>query len=402
MSVMETGKRRTIAILSDMQPSGGGSHQWALNIFHVLEAYRAARGDVDVHFLHYHRYPGPNPMAKIFPDFRYVTLGPVREFIARFFRRFSVFFPSAMAWLAPFFPLNRVLKRLNPDLTIFPVPTMDVPLCNRRYLFCMADIAHVYYPHFREIRRRGGLRMRAVLFGYGARNAWRVMLESTELRREMARHYQMDPAKGVVVYQVLPRLFSASEMPIGEPTITGRYLFYPAQLWEHKNHCNLLRALALLLKEFPDLQLVLCGTRYPGWEEIFALADELGISDKIKYLGYVPDADMPQLYRNAAALVMPTYFGPTNIPTLEAFAFDCPAVISGLPGVEEQVKDAALRFDPDSPKDMAAKLRIVLTDRGECARLRAAGHARIAELSYEYYQREWFALLDSAWPETGR
>jgi glycosyltransferase involved in cell wall biosynthesis len=399
---VKTSKRRTIAILSDMQPSGGGSHQWALNIFHALEAYRQAHRDVDVYFLHYRSYPGPNPMAKIFPDFRYVTLGPVRELMARLFRRFSVFFPSAMPWLAPFFPLNNVLKRLNPDLTIFPVPTMDVPLCNRRYLFCMADIAHVYYPHFREIRIRGGLRMRAVLFGYGAKNAWRVMLESNELRREMSRHYNMDPAKGVVVYQVLPRLFSVSEVPAGEPIITGQYLFYPAQLWEHKNHCNLLRALSLLEDDFPDLQLVLCGTRYPGWEKIFELAEGLGISDKIKYLGYVPDTDMPQLYRGAVALVMPTYFGPTNIPTLEAFAFGCPAVISDLPGVEEQVKDAALRFDPDSPQDMAAKLRVVLTDAAECARLRAAGRARIAELSYENYEREMFAIFDSAWPKTGR
>ena len=388
--------RRTIAILSDMQPSGGGSHQWALNIFHTLEAYRRTRGDVDVYFLHYNSYPGENPMARIFPDFRYVTLGPVRESFARLFRRFSVFFPGAMRWLAPFFPLNRVLARLDPDLTIFPVPTMDVPLCNRRYLFCMADIAHVYYPHFREMRRRGGLRTRAVIFGYGAKNAWRVMLESAELRREMARHYDMDPAKGVVVYQVLPRLFSTADMPAGKVLATGRYLFYPAQLWEHKNHCNLLRAFALLLKEFPDLHLVLCGTKYPGWEEIFDLAEALKIADKVEYLGYVPDADMPQLYRNAAALVMPTYFGPTNIPTLEAFAFDCPAVISDLPGVEEQVKEAALRFDPDSPEDMAAKLRIVLTDPAECARLRGAGRARLTELSYENYERDMIAIFDSA------
>ncbi len=388
--------RRTFAVLSDFNPHGGGIHQWSLNILCALDDYRKAHGDIDVVLFHYDRYPGGLSVRGLFPEFQYVGLSKVQHLIARAMRRFSIYCPWAMPMLRPFFPLNREIKRRNATLALFPQGGMDSPLCETPHIFCAADIAHVYYPHFPEVRLKGSLRIRRVLFDYGPANARRVMVESQELAREMTRHYGVPPQKLSVVHQVLPRLFSASILPDVGPNRAKPYLFYPAQLWAHKNHKNLLAAFVELAAEFPDLRLVLAGSRQPGSEAIFNLIQSLKLSDRVDYLGYVPDEEMPKLYRNAAALVMPTYFGPTNIPTLEAFAFGCPAVISDLPGVEEQAGDAALRFDPDNPRDMAAKLRRVLSDPVLAARLVEAGRGRMEQLSYENYRRQMFALLDAA------
>lgn len=299
-----------------------------------------------------------------------------------------------MRW---FFPLNWVAARENAEAILFPVTVLDLLLCNRKHIFCMADIAHIYYPHFPEVSEGGQTRLRYVLFRYGLANASVVMVELQELRREIAKHYGADPAKAFVVPQVPPRFFlTAQHADSGSPMVRP-YLFYPAQLWAHNNYLNLLTAFAYLRKDFPSLHLVLCGSRKPGDEVIFARIEKLGLKNHVHYLGYVPDESMPQLYRNAAALVMPTYFGPSNIPTLEAFAFGCPAIISDLPGVEEQVgDDAALRFDPDDPADMAEKIALVLRDPALAARMVRAGEARLDELSYDNYYLAMFRLFDAA------
>jgi glycosyltransferase involved in cell wall biosynthesis len=388
--------RRTFAVISDFDPHGGGNHQWSLNILYALDDYRRMQGDIDVVLFHYDPYPDGHPIGHVFPHFRYVGLGRAQRNIARVMRRFSVFCPWAIPLLRPFFPLSRELKRYGATLMLFPLAGMDSPLCDTPHIFCMADIAHVYYPQFPEVRIKGALRVRNIMFRYGPANARRVMVESNELAREMTRHYDVPPEKLSVVHQVLPRLFSASDMPDIGPDIDEPYIFYPAQLWAHKNHRNLLLAFSRMTEAFPDLRLVLSGSAKPGSESIFRLISDLKLEERVVYLGYVPDEHMPKLYRNAAALVMPTYFGPTNIPTLEAFAFGCPAVVSDLPGVQEQTADAALRFDPDSPQDIAAKLHSVLSEPALAAKLVASGKERIAVFSYESYRRQMFNLFDAA------
>lgn len=387
---------RKIALLWDVDPHGGGSHQWGLNILAALADYSKARGDLAVVVLHYNDYPLGHPIAKLFPAFHVMPVGWIGKTFSRFFRRAIVAMPALLPWLRGLFPLNHVLKREAVDLVLFPVTLLDSLLCNRRHIFCMADIAHVHFPNFPEVREGNGLRIRDVLFRYGLANADQVMVESEELRREIAKHYGADPAKAHVVYQVLPRLFELSAHPDLGEAMPQPYLFYPAQLWAHKNHLNLLTAFAEVAAEFPQLHLVLSGSRKPGDRAIFDRIESLGLAARVRYLGYVPDEKMPQLYRNAAALVMPTWFGPSNIPTLEAFAFGTPAVISDLPGVEEQVRDAALRFDPADPSDMAAKLRMVLKDEALRAALVEKGKARLRQLSYDNYRRQMFGLFDAA------
>lgn len=388
--------RRVIAALSNVDPHGGGSHQWTLNILHSLNDYRAKHADVDVVILHYRAYPGGHPLRHLFPEFRYVRIGALANLMARLLRRLTVAVPRALPLLRLLFPLNRVAGCLGARAVLFPVTSLDSALCNIRNIFCMADIAHIYYPQFPEVSANNQLRLRNVLFRYGVANADLIMVESQELKREVGKHYAADLARVHVIHQVLPRGFQISPAMENSVEIRKPYIFYPAQLWAHKNHLNLLTAFAAVCREVPELRLVLSGSRKQGDEVIFARIQELGLVERVHYLGYVSDERMPGLYANAAALVMPTYFGPTNIPTLEAFAFGCPAVISDLPGVEEQVGSAALRFDPDDPVDMAEKICRVLKDPSLADRLVAGGRARLRELSYENFRDAMFRLFDGA------
>jgi len=90
----------------------------------------------------------------------------------------------------------------------------------------------------------------------------------------------------------------------------------------------------------------------------------------------VDDREMAAFYRLARALVMPTYFGPTNIPQLEAFALGCPVATSRIYAIPEQVGDAALLFDPSSVDEIHECLVRLWDDDALCEDLAARGHAR--------------------------
>lgn len=94
-------------------------------------------------------------------------------------------------------------------------------------------------------------------------------------------------------------------------------------------------------------------------------------------LGFVDDGNISYLYRHATAMVMPSYFGPTNIPPLEAMALGCPVAVSKKYAMPEQVGDAGLLFAPDSPQEIADCIERLWVDESLRNKLRARGYRRI-------------------------
>ena len=118
------------------------------------------------------------------------------------------------------------------------------------------------------------------------------------------------------------------------------------------------------------------------------------MSEHLTVLGYVPDEELPALYRRARALVMPTFLGPTNIPPLEAFACDCPVAISGIYGMPEQLGDAALYFDPVGNGDRR-RHGAAWTDDALCETLRQRGREKIAQWNLAAFTQRFGQILDA-------
>jgi len=91
-------------------------------------------------------------------------------------------------------------------------------------------------------------------------------------------------------------------------------------------------------------------------------------------LGYVPDHELPALYRGAEVFVYPSRFEGFGIPVIEAMACGVPCVVSSHPSLDEACGDAALRADPDSPEEFAAGIARALAEREHLAR-RGVEHA---------------------------
>ena len=143
------------------------------------------------------------------------------------------------------------------------------------------------------------------------------------------------------------------------------YVFYPAQFWAHKNHVYLLEGLKLLEEKHG----ILVGAIFAGGDSgnlsyVQEYAARLGLSGRVRFAGFVSNSEIPSLYQQSIALVMPTYFGPTNLPPLEAFELDVPVLYSNQPGLSDQVGDAALLMDLNNPDSMANHIKALIEDEG--------------------------------------
>ncbi|MCK4782302.1 MAG: glycosyltransferase family 4 protein [Desulfobacteraceae bacterium] len=265
---------------------------------------------------------------------------------------------------------DKFLSKYNIDLIYFISPSGYALYTDKyNYIFTVWDLCHRDFVEFPEVRENRTFESREALYQHALTKAVAVIVDSELGKENVIRRYGVDPERVEILH------FSpAPEIRLDDDTyltgfvdikqkyqINGDYIYYPAQFWAHKNHVYILKAIALL-KEKHNIELyaVFSGADKGNLNHVMAVAEWLGIKHLVKYVGFVPNELIPHLYRQSLALVMPTYFGPTNIPPLEAFQLGVPVIYSDLPGLWEQVGDAALLVDLSNPQSLVNQLLSLL------------------------------------------
>ncbi len=114
----------------------------------------------------------------------------------------------------------------------------------------------------------------------------------------------------------------------------------------------------------------------------------------MRFLGFIAREDLLALYRNAMALVYPSFCGPENLPPLEAFAVGCVVLAVDVPGAREQLGDAALLVDPKDPVAIASAIRTLSEDSALRETLRQRGFARASRWTGKDYVKCVLSILD--------
>jgi glycosyltransferase involved in cell wall biosynthesis len=132
-----------------------------------------------------------------------------------------------------------------------------------------------------------------------------------------------------------------------------------------------------------------------GWltEAIERRARELGAGSRVRFLGYLPDEDLPALLSGATAFAFPSLYEGFGMPVLEAMACGAPVLTANSTSLPEVAGDAALLVDPHDTHAIAAGLRRLVQDAPLRAELRARGLARAAGFTWERCARETLAVL---------
>jgi glycosyltransferase involved in cell wall biosynthesis len=239
--------------------------------------------------------------------------------------------------------------------------TLRIPPVARPSVVSLLDLQHLDMP---QLFSRAERAFRRVAWHRSIHSAERVITISEFVRDRAVALLGLDPDRVRVAYLGIDheRFFPGG-------AAREAFLLYPARRWPHKNHERLFEAFVSIRAERPDLRLVLTGGGGHG-----------SLPEGVDALGNLDFAELPGLYRRAAALVFPSLYEGFGQPVVEAMACGCPVACSDAASLAEVAGNAARLFDPREPREIARAVLDVLAAPEEWAE---RGLRRAAAFSWE-------------------
>jgi glycosyltransferase involved in cell wall biosynthesis len=258
-----------------------------------------------------------------------------------------------------------LLRRIRPDLAHFQ---HSLPLASSRAVLTVHDLGFERDASLMPAADR--LVFRRVV-PWSARRARRVFAVSERTKRDLVELYGVPEQKIVVTPNAVDPAFAP-----GEATAPRDYVLFVGAIQERKNPLAALEAARAV-----GLPLVVVG---PEKEPRLAEQLRAGGAD---LRGYLERAELVELYRGAAALVLPSRYEGFGLPVLEAMACGTPVVAAPDPALREVAGDAAVFADPP----LADALREAIARRDELA---AAGLERARLFSWQETARRTLAVYE--------
>ena len=254
------------------------------------------------------------------------------------------------------------------------------------------DLAFEHYPE--TFTRRGSWQLRLTV-RRTARLAARILTVSEFSRQDLLRTYGLPEERVVVTWNGVDSRFQPTPEPGEAERLASRYglregyLLAVGSLQPRKNLPRLIRAYACLRRNQPQLTcpLVIAGRELWLTGEIYReLERELAGErwrDDIIFTGYVPDEDLPALYRQARLLIYPSLFEGFGLPPVEAMACGVPVITSRTGSLPEVCGDAARLVDPESVESIAGAMLELLSDEAGCRQLVTRGLAQARRFDWQ-------------------
>jgi len=251
------------------------------------------------------------------------------------------------------------------------------PLLLHKQLVTIHDAAVFRYPRAFSFFFRTWYRFLLPRLCFAAR---KIVTVSDFSRRELIELLGVSPAKVSVIVEGWEHL---SRVPLDDRVLdrfglrSRPFVLAVSSLNPYKNFHSVVAALDYLSDL--DVDIAIAGGANP---KVFD-GGENALPSNVKYLGYVSDGELRALYSAATAFVFPSFYEGFGIPPLEAMSCGCPVVASNRASIPEVCGDAALYFDPESPLEIAEKIRLVLLDESVQKDLRGKGMGKAQFFSWE-------------------
>jgi glycosyltransferase involved in cell wall biosynthesis len=180
------------------------------------------------------------------------------------------------------------------------------------------------------------------------------------------------------VIQDVDKLQEAKE----EYELPSEFILFVGHIYPEKNFANLVRAFHLIAKKISH-DLVVIGRPRWNYEDDLRLVDNLGLRNRIHFLYFVPNNNLPAIYNLASCFVLPSFYEACPLVLLEAMACGCPVVAARAGAIPELSDGAALLFDPRNPEEMAEAIFKTVTNGGFRRSLSEKALIRIKEFTWE-------------------
>lgn len=246
---------------------------------------------------------------------------------------------------------------------------LDIPLVSTVH-----DMIPELFPHYFPGRNQHREKERY------ARASDALICVSENTKKDVVEIYGLDADKVFVI----PHGTNLTELPTASARridLPDSYVLYIGGRFGYKNFPKFVQAAALVMLKDKNLNLCCIGGGKFNDQET-GLLRELGIAERCIQMA-VDDFQLIHTYRNAKLLAFPSLYEGFGLPILEAFANDCPVILSDIAVFHETAKDAAVYFDPHDAHSIAEALNAVIKDKAGNAKRIARGNLISREFTWE-------------------
>ncbi|NJP07320.1 MAG: glycosyltransferase family 4 protein [Chloroflexaceae bacterium] len=290
-----------------------------------------------------------------------------------------------------------LLRRMQAD--IFHGTLNVVPLaCPIPSVVTIHDLAFIRFPQTFRSYNRTYLDFATRL---SVRRAGCICAVSEHTKREVVGLLGVPPEQVMVTYDAPrehfrppePAEVQAFRMREGLPE---QFVFYVGTLEPRKNLTTLLDAYSQVARQH-TAPLIIGGGK--GWlyQPVFARLERLGLRDRVHFVGYIDEPDLPLWYAAASVFVFPSLYEGFGMPPLEAMACGTPVVTSNASSLPEVVGDAGLMVAPTDTDALAAAIVQLLHDQDLRADLRQRGVQQAARFSWRTTAEQTLLAYEQAY-----
>ena len=313
------------------------------------------------------------------------------KWLARVWHRFQLPIPVELA-------TGRLDVLHSPDFTLPPA------LPGVRTLLTVHDLSFVRDPDSAVPSLRRFLD-RAVRRSVA--RADRVLADSQATKGDLVELFGVSPVKIDVLLSGVDARFKPIRDPASLAAVRARYdlgdgpiVLSLGTIQPRKNYARLIRAFGQAVGRgqrtgaMGDVNLVIAGGK--GWmfDDIFAEVTRLGLEGRVKFTGFVDDADLPALYSAATVFAYVSLYEGFGLPVLEAMACGAPVIGSNMSSIPEVVGDAGLLVDPTDVDAIAAGLIGLLTDPSARDAYMRDGLRRASQFTWNAAARQLLSVYD--------
>ncbi len=347
-----------------------GVGRYAFELLQELSKLRMENGEFRI-------YLKDNPLPEMPPagkNWQYRMAGP-----KRFWTQFGL-------------PLALAKEPMSSAPAVFFTPGHYAPrFCRCPRVIAIMDLAFFNFP---EMFKKNDLWQLKNWTAYSVKKAAKIFTISRSTKNDIIKYYRVPEEKVVVTYpgyemekfKVQSSKFKVIRQKYG---LAGKYILAVGTLQPRKNYVRLIEVFSLL--GWSDWQLAIVGKKGWLWEEILAAPQKFGVAKQVKFLDFVPDADLPALYKGASCFAMVSLYEGFGIPILEAMNFGCPVVAANISSLPELVGQAGILVDPYDARDIARGIKETVATATELAK---KGLVQCRQFSWEKCARETLKVLE--------
>ena len=293
------------------------------------------------------------------------------------------------------FSFGKFVKELDADLYFaFNQYTPGIP--------CPQIVFHTNLLHFMPIasgtplKQRLGDTLRNRASKQALKKADVNVFESKYLRQCGEAIFKQAGKDNPVIYHGLPDSLTAATpdkklVPVRDGQIISITNYNP-----HKDNTTLLRMLAELKNREPEIdwQLKIAGGNVAErWQPYRSLAQELGISENVQWLGFMQQDQLSQILKESMCLVSTSQVESFCLVGIEAMARGCPAIVANCTSMPESIEEAGVLVEPGSAEQFADAVLELRSDAPRRQKIIEQGFQRIRDLNWETCGRQFGALF---------